>query len=212
MAIVEGIITALPILIEALPQVVQAIFDTLIILAPMLMDAAVELIMQLIEGIGSMLPQIGQAAIDIIATLNQGLMDLKNQLLESGINMVLGIWEKLFQSRLAAGPGAGIFRQHHFRRKKGKRGRQPVQSLRTARGDDGGGGRGRFHGSIQGCILEDPKPIFGTEREFEHEHGGRREFFNGRRLGWRWSRTDIRDGRGHSGQRNRYLYPGARSG
>jgi phage-related protein len=93
MALVDGLIVALPILIEYIPEIVQAIFDALILALPLIGDAAVKIVLALIEGISKMMPKIGEAAGKLIVVLGQGIGNLRSKILEVGKNIVLGVWE-----------------------------------------------------------------------------------------------------------------------
>lgn len=89
----EGLIAALPTLIQQAPVIIANLVTAIVQNVPKLLTAAFEIIGQLVTGLIDNLPEIGKAAGEIIATLLSGLAEIWADMLEVGQNIVEGIWE-----------------------------------------------------------------------------------------------------------------------
>lgn len=92
MALAEGLINALPALLEQAPVIIVNLVAALIENIPKLVSAAAELVIGLVTGIIESLPKIGEAAGKIITTLVTGVTNLQNKIREVGKNIVAGVW------------------------------------------------------------------------------------------------------------------------
>lgn len=93
MAIADGIVDALPILIEKAPVIIENLVSALVYNIPRLIQTAFDMVGALAMGIVENLPKIGEAAGEIIGSLLLGLEQLWEKMLEVGGNVVGGIWE-----------------------------------------------------------------------------------------------------------------------
>ena len=91
-ALADGLIVALPRLIEMTPVIVENLVEALIENAPKLLASAVVLVGKLAAGIIEELPQIGAAAGRIIGTLTDGIASLATSLWNVGHDIVTGVW------------------------------------------------------------------------------------------------------------------------
>ena len=89
----NGLITALPALIQKAPEIIANLVTALVENVPKLLEAAWEVIKTLVSGIVEALPEIGKAAGQIIGTLVQGVADLATEIWGVGKNIVEGIWQ-----------------------------------------------------------------------------------------------------------------------
>lgn len=95
LALVEGIIEALPRLIEAAPVIIENLVTAIIENLPLLLEAAMQLIIMLVQGIISNLPKVVKAALQIVTTLVTGIINLKFKLWETGVKIVTMIGEAI---------------------------------------------------------------------------------------------------------------------
>ena len=93
LALANGLIDALPKLLEKAPEIIANLVTALVENVPKLVVAAFELVTTLVSGIIENLPKIGEAAGEIIATLLKGLADMWTGLMEAGRQIVEGIWQ-----------------------------------------------------------------------------------------------------------------------
>jgi phage-related protein len=93
LALVLGLVESLPILIEYIPILVQAIFDTIMEFLPVIVEAAVEIVLALITGLVDMLPTLAEAIPDLIETLVNGLIEAIPAIVEAGGDIAEGIWD-----------------------------------------------------------------------------------------------------------------------
>lgn len=91
-AIADGLIKALPILLQQAPVIVENLVRAVINNAPKLLQAAAELIGKLVMGIVNSLPKLGQSAGQIIGTLVSGMSQLFSRITDVGKNIVSGLW------------------------------------------------------------------------------------------------------------------------
>ena len=98
MGLADGLIAAMPILIENVPIIIQNLVDAIVENAPKLLDAALELILALAEGLITNLPAILDAQGEIMAAILGALWDFSGTLLgwlgELGGNILsaIGNW------------------------------------------------------------------------------------------------------------------------
>ena len=81
MGLADGLIAAMPIMIENVPIIIQNLVDAIVENAPMLLDAALELILALAEGLITNLPAILDAQGEILAAILGGLWDFTGTVL-----------------------------------------------------------------------------------------------------------------------------------
>lgn len=89
----NGLITALPALIQKAPEIIANLVTALVENVPKLLEAAWEVIKTLVSGIVEALPEIAKAAGQIITTLEEGVLALGSEILDIGKNIVEGIWQ-----------------------------------------------------------------------------------------------------------------------
>ena len=98
MGLADGLIAAMPIMIDNVPIIIQNLVDAIVENAPKLLDAALELILALAEGLITNLPAILEAQGEIMAAILSGLWDFAGTLLgwlgELGGNILsaIGNW------------------------------------------------------------------------------------------------------------------------
>jgi len=88
----NGLITALPQLIQKAPEIIANLVTALVENVPKLLEAAYEVIKTLVTGIVDSLPEIGKAAGEIITTLVEGVANLATEIWNVGKSIVEGIW------------------------------------------------------------------------------------------------------------------------
>lgn len=93
MGLADGLISALPRLLQQAPVIVSNLVTALVENAPKLLVAAFSVIESLVSGLIENLGLIGQAAGEIVGTLLKGLADLWVSFLDAGRQIVEGIWE-----------------------------------------------------------------------------------------------------------------------
>jgi phage-related protein len=120
MALAEGLITALPILIEKLPIIIDKLIVAITDNLPKLLEMGIILILKLAEGLMKAIPQLIEKIPMIIASLISGFASLYSKLAnvgidlitkvrdgfvskvlefkDIGINMVKGLWEGIKNS------------------------------------------------------------------------------------------------------------------
>lgn len=97
MGLADGLIAALPILIENTPIIIQNLVDAIVSNAPKLLDAALELVLTLAEGIITNLPALLQAVVQIGVSIITGLWDLRNELLSWLGELIANIFNALVE-------------------------------------------------------------------------------------------------------------------
>lgn len=93
MGLANGLISALPTLLEKAPIIIRNLVTAIIENVPKLIEAAFEVVATLVSGIVNYLPELGRAAGEIIGTLLSGLAELWTGFLDAGRHIVEGIWE-----------------------------------------------------------------------------------------------------------------------
>ena len=92
-ALAEGLINALPKLLEKAPQIIANLVTAIVQNVPKLLEASLKMIVELGRGIVQNLPQILSAGVQIVQTLLQGIGDVFSKMWEIGDNIVKGVWE-----------------------------------------------------------------------------------------------------------------------
>lgn len=87
-SIVNGLLSALPNVIESAGQIALSVYDTILSLAPQVWSAGVDLIGQLAQGLISNLPAVITSAISILVQLIGTVASHAPQLLEQGISLI----------------------------------------------------------------------------------------------------------------------------
>ena len=93
LGLANGLIAALPQLLEQAPVIISNLVTAIVQNAPKLLEAGLQLIVTLAGAIISNLGQILSAAGEIIMTVVNGIGSLISDLWEAGKNIVNGIWE-----------------------------------------------------------------------------------------------------------------------
>jgi len=93
MALADGLIAALPVLIEKAPEIVGHLVDAIVQAAPQLLTAAIQLLVTLGGAIISNLPRLGEACLRIVGKIVDGIRSLKERIQSIGKDIVLGIWQ-----------------------------------------------------------------------------------------------------------------------
>lgn len=91
-ALAEGLLKALPVLLEQAPVIIANLVTSIIQNVPKLLEAAASIITQLVTGIVNLLPKIGEAAGKIVTTVVNGVKNLTSKIKEVGSNIVQGVW------------------------------------------------------------------------------------------------------------------------
>ena len=91
MALANGLIGALPKLLEKAPVIIANLVTAIVQNVPKLIEAAFEVVGTLVKGIIDYLPELGKAAGEIVGTLLKGLADLWFGFVDAGRNIVEGI-------------------------------------------------------------------------------------------------------------------------
>ena len=80
----EGLIAALPILIEKAPEIIIKLVDAIVENAPKLLEAAYEILTKLNEGLDTYLPQLLAAIPDLVVALVNKFLSLASKFIEIG--------------------------------------------------------------------------------------------------------------------------------
>lgn len=91
-AIVDGLIVAMPVLIEQAPLIVSNLATAIVQNVPKLITAAAKLIGAIVTGIVNLLPDIGTAGGKIVNTIITSVVNLARKIKEVGANIVTGVW------------------------------------------------------------------------------------------------------------------------
>lgn len=98
LALVHGLMDAIPQLIAAVPQLVGAITATIITELPNIMAAAVEIMVALIHGLMEALPELMAYVPNIIISITNGLLNNLGTLISGGIQLLLAIAQGMIQA------------------------------------------------------------------------------------------------------------------
>ena len=93
LGLIEGIINALPVLIEAMPQLITAIVTCLIENLPQILSAGVRVIMALIQGIVGSIPQLSSNMPRVVSSIVNGVSKAIASVVNIGKNIVQGLWQ-----------------------------------------------------------------------------------------------------------------------
>ena len=98
LALVHGLMDAIPQLIAAVPQLVGAITATIITELPNIMAAAVEIMVALIHGLMEALPQLMAYVPNLIIAITNGLLNNLGTLISGGVQLLLAIAQGMIQA------------------------------------------------------------------------------------------------------------------
>lgn len=98
LALVHGLMDAIPQLIAAVPQLVGAITATIITELPNIMAAAVEITVALIHGLMEALPELMAYVPNIIISITNGLLNNLGTLISGGVQLLLAIAKGMIQA------------------------------------------------------------------------------------------------------------------
>ncbi|MGC1269258.1 MAG: hypothetical protein WA842_01535, partial [Croceibacterium sp.] len=89
----QGLLNALPELIEALPRIITTIIDFVTNNMPKIIELGITLIVQLAVGLVKAIPELVKSLPQIVAAIIEGLGKAVVSVVEIGKNIVKGIWE-----------------------------------------------------------------------------------------------------------------------
>lgn len=92
-ALANGLIGAIPDLLERVPEIIMALVTAVIDNAPKVLEGAVELITRLASGLVENVGKIADTASDIIGALVDGVEGLFSDVWSIGKDIVMGIWQ-----------------------------------------------------------------------------------------------------------------------
>ena len=98
LALVHGLLDAIPQLIAAVPQLVGAITATIITELPNIMAAAVEIMVALIHGLMEALPELMAYVPNVIIAITNGLLNNLGTLISGGVHLLLAIAKGMIQA------------------------------------------------------------------------------------------------------------------
>lgn len=98
LALVHGLMDAIPQLIAAVPQLVGAITATIITELPNIMAAAVEIMVALIHGLMEALPELMAYVPNLIIAITNGLLNNLGTLISGGVQLLLAIAKGMIQA------------------------------------------------------------------------------------------------------------------
>lgn len=98
LALVQGLMDAIPQLIAAVPQLVGAITATIITELPNIIAAAVEIVVALIHGLMEALPELMAYVPNLIIAITNGLLNNLGTLISGGVQLLLAIAKGMIQA------------------------------------------------------------------------------------------------------------------
>ena len=98
LALVHGLLDAIPQLIAAVPQLVGAITATIITELPNIIAAAVEIMVALIHGLMEALPELMAYVPNLIIAITNGLLNNLGTLISGGVQLLLAIAKGMIQA------------------------------------------------------------------------------------------------------------------
>ena len=98
LALVHGLVDAIPQLIAAVPQLVGAITATIITELPNIMAAAGEIMVALIHGLMEALPELMAYVPNVIIAITNGLLNNLGTLISGGVRLLLAIAQGMIQA------------------------------------------------------------------------------------------------------------------
>lgn len=93
MALIDGIVEALPTLIEKAPEIIIKLVTALIRNFPKIIEAGIQILEKLIEGVISGIGKLGDMAWDLITAIVDGLIDGISSIADVGKELVEGLWQ-----------------------------------------------------------------------------------------------------------------------
>ena len=94
-ALIDGIVQGMTALVEALPQVIDAIVSALPTILPQLIDAAVSLITSLVSSISQIIQPLIDALPDVIVSIAEALVENLPVLIEGAVQLIVALVEAL---------------------------------------------------------------------------------------------------------------------
>ena len=98
LALVHGLLDAVPQLIAAVPQLIGAITATIITELPNIIAAAVEIVVALIHGLMEALPELMAYVPNLIIAITNGLLNNLGTLISGGVQLLLAIAKGMIQA------------------------------------------------------------------------------------------------------------------
>lgn len=98
LALVHGLMDAIPRLIAAVPQLIGAITATIITELPNIIAAAVEIVVALIHGLMEALPELMAYVPNLIIAITNGLLNNLGTLISGGVQLLLAIAKGMIQA------------------------------------------------------------------------------------------------------------------
>ena len=98
LALVRGLMDAIPQLIAAVPQLVGAITATIITELPNIIAAAVEIMVALIHGLMEALPELMAYVPNVIIAITNGLLNNLGTLISGGVRLLLAVAQGMIQA------------------------------------------------------------------------------------------------------------------
>lgn len=98
LALVRGLMDAIPRLIAAVPQLVGAITATIITELPNIIAAAVEIMVALIDGLMKALPELMAYVPNVIIAITNGLLNNLGTLISGGVRLLLAVAQGMIQA------------------------------------------------------------------------------------------------------------------
>lgn len=93
MSLADGLINAIPGLIEKAPIIIQNLVTAIVNNVPKLIQAGIDLIVKLGAGMIQAIPQLIKNIPQIITAIVKGFFDLRSKVVDIGKNIVSGVWE-----------------------------------------------------------------------------------------------------------------------
>ena len=90
--LMNGIIEALPQLIEMLPEIIVTIVNTLTQNLPKIIQMGAEILVKLGKGILSMLKTLVKNCKEVVSSVVKVFMELPSKMVDIGVNLVKGLW------------------------------------------------------------------------------------------------------------------------
>lgn len=94
-ALIEGVLSSLPDLIEGTKTCVLTMVDTLIDNLPEILDMGVKILLALIDGIVDMLPKLVSQAVDLIITIVDTILNNLDMIIDSALKIMLALCNAL---------------------------------------------------------------------------------------------------------------------
>lgn len=95
MGLAEGLLTTIPILIEALPSIILAIVDFVIRAIPQIIDAGIQLLTSLVSALPDIITAIVAAIPQIIGSIVNALINSIPQIVQAGVQLLISLIKNL---------------------------------------------------------------------------------------------------------------------